>query len=685
MAAHGLTLTGASRVVLLDPAWNPAVDAQAADRCFRIGQTRDVVVYRLVTCGTAEERQYGAQVFKAGLAGAVLGADGGAGEGGPGGAGGDDMDGDGSEDEGDSPGIASGSETRSSGGSSGALAGLGQPLRLLSREDLRKVFELSATDRSETAARIQRTVPEVEAPTEVLVKHVSRVQGAVERGRRAVTGAETHGSEGGTSMAARAAAASPGLSWVGQRWSGCIVDVTAHDDVLRASDTSEAAGDGGDTGVAATPERHWGRGSSGGGARSRRKKGRGTARKRGAKTPVFVDIEAEEAGEEREEEEEADYGESTGSEAGALHDGDYAPEGSGTADPGAGIGSEGRAGVGGGRRRQLPDRAARRAARGVLGRAVAGSSEEEGEREEREWGVGVGTVGDSGRGARRGPRAAGAAMPVVLHGSDSDDSSSGGGDDRGRGRGGAGAGATVVGRVIELSDSESESESDSGSSGLDQSDVSPPYMEVGDAVPLVHSGGGGDGDSVGSRGGDDGAPMPAALVISRKMDDLLHLIEEAAASTGAGEEGGQHGATIREAAVSLGLCLQEHAAVVVRGGRGDGEKAGLRSTVAEGLHRCMEGIGGLVGRCVGASYCGGLQEAARVLLGCAAGLAKREEEEEEQEEGSCGQVHGTVLRGSTAEGGAGSEGKKRVVAWGGDGPGEDKPSGGAAAAMPDGL
>lgn len=137
--------------------------------------------------------------------------------------------------------------------------------------------------------------------------------------------------------------------------------------------------------------------------------------------------------------------------------------------------------------------------------------------------------------------------------------------------------------------------------------------------------------------------------------------------------------------MSLGLSLQEHAAVVVRGGRGEEEGAGLRSTVAEGLHRCMEGIGRLVGRWVGASHCGGLQEAARVLLGCAAGLAKREEEEE-QEEGSCGQVHGTVLRGATAEGGAGTKGKKRVVAWGGDGPpGEDKPSGGAAAAMPDGL
>jgi hypothetical protein len=41
-----------------------AVDAQAVDRAYRIGQTRDVITYRMVTCGTIEEKIYRLQVFK---------------------------------------------------------------------------------------------------------------------------------------------------------------------------------------------------------------------------------------------------------------------------------------------------------------------------------------------------------------------------------------------------------------------------------------------------------------------------------------------------------------------------------------------------------------------------------------------------------------------------------------------
>ncbi len=54
----GLTLTGADRVIVVDPAWNPAADAQAVDRAYRMGQSRDVAVYRLITCGTVEEKIY---------------------------------------------------------------------------------------------------------------------------------------------------------------------------------------------------------------------------------------------------------------------------------------------------------------------------------------------------------------------------------------------------------------------------------------------------------------------------------------------------------------------------------------------------------------------------------------------------------------------------------------------------
>lgn len=52
----GLNLTGADTVIFYDSDWNPAMDAQAQDRCHRIGQTRDVHIYRLITESTIEER-----------------------------------------------------------------------------------------------------------------------------------------------------------------------------------------------------------------------------------------------------------------------------------------------------------------------------------------------------------------------------------------------------------------------------------------------------------------------------------------------------------------------------------------------------------------------------------------------------------------------------------------------------
>jgi superfamily II DNA/RNA helicase len=51
----GINLTGADTVIFYDSDWNPAVDHQAQDRCHRIGQTKEVNIYRLVCEGTIEE------------------------------------------------------------------------------------------------------------------------------------------------------------------------------------------------------------------------------------------------------------------------------------------------------------------------------------------------------------------------------------------------------------------------------------------------------------------------------------------------------------------------------------------------------------------------------------------------------------------------------------------------------
>ena len=51
----GINLVGADTVIFYDSDWNPAMDAQAQDRAHRIGQTRDVHIYRLVSESTVEE------------------------------------------------------------------------------------------------------------------------------------------------------------------------------------------------------------------------------------------------------------------------------------------------------------------------------------------------------------------------------------------------------------------------------------------------------------------------------------------------------------------------------------------------------------------------------------------------------------------------------------------------------
>lgn len=68
----GVNLTGADRVIIYDPDWNPSTDVQARERAWRLGQKRDVTVYRLMTAGTIEEKIYHRQIFKQFLTNKIL-------------------------------------------------------------------------------------------------------------------------------------------------------------------------------------------------------------------------------------------------------------------------------------------------------------------------------------------------------------------------------------------------------------------------------------------------------------------------------------------------------------------------------------------------------------------------------------------------------------------------------------
>ncbi|KAG9246625.1 putative DNA repair and recombination protein RAD26 [Calycina marina] len=68
----GVNLTGANRVIIFDPDWNPSTDIQARERAWRLGQKREVTIYRLMSAGTIEEKMYHRQIFKQFLTNKVL-------------------------------------------------------------------------------------------------------------------------------------------------------------------------------------------------------------------------------------------------------------------------------------------------------------------------------------------------------------------------------------------------------------------------------------------------------------------------------------------------------------------------------------------------------------------------------------------------------------------------------------
>src|SRR5205814_4437804 len=71
----GLNLTGADTVIHFDPWWNPAVEDQATDRAHRIGQSKVVTSYKLITRGTVEEKILNLQQRKRALIHGMLGGE----------------------------------------------------------------------------------------------------------------------------------------------------------------------------------------------------------------------------------------------------------------------------------------------------------------------------------------------------------------------------------------------------------------------------------------------------------------------------------------------------------------------------------------------------------------------------------------------------------------------------------
>ena len=71
----GITLTKANHVFHFDRWWNPAVEDQATDRAFRIGQKKNVFVHKFISIGTLEERIDGMLEDKKKLSSTIIGAD----------------------------------------------------------------------------------------------------------------------------------------------------------------------------------------------------------------------------------------------------------------------------------------------------------------------------------------------------------------------------------------------------------------------------------------------------------------------------------------------------------------------------------------------------------------------------------------------------------------------------------
>uniref|UniRef100_A0A1I7SZ69 Helicase C-terminal domain-containing protein n=1 Tax=Caenorhabditis tropicalis TaxID=1561998 RepID=A0A1I7SZ69_9PELO len=68
----GLNLTGGNHLIMVDLHWNPALEQQACDRIYRMGQKKEVFIHRLIVKGTVEQRVLELQEKKTALAASIL-------------------------------------------------------------------------------------------------------------------------------------------------------------------------------------------------------------------------------------------------------------------------------------------------------------------------------------------------------------------------------------------------------------------------------------------------------------------------------------------------------------------------------------------------------------------------------------------------------------------------------------
>ncbi|CAM9590447.1 unnamed protein product [Ectocarpus sp. 6 AP-2014] len=144
----GLNLVGANRIVLFDSDWNPATDDQAMARVWRLGQTKEVSMYRLLSTGTLEESIFQRQIFKGALYDLIHDSnDDPSKERGGGGGGGRQRRGGGDDGSTGAAVAAAAAAGKGGGGKSG---------RGFSQEELKELFVLKTETRSDTYDKLRR-------------------------------------------------------------------------------------------------------------------------------------------------------------------------------------------------------------------------------------------------------------------------------------------------------------------------------------------------------------------------------------------------------------------------------------------------------------------------------------------------------------------------------------------------